>query len=240
MNNTHRIFKVLSILFFLICLGACAQNDLAEVIVKEERNLPEFNKINIRTLGEINLKVGEERTIRIETHADIINDISYEIVDQELVISYRSSRRNQNIRTLNITVTAEDYQKISLNEVAEIKVDNPINTTNLEINQRDVGSVKLAEVNVENLVLNLNDVGNISIKGGTAKRGVLTLDGVGNIKTFGVTYETCKATLNDVGSIEVTVEESLDAVIRGVGNILYKGNPLVSKTERGTGKVTKR
>ncbi|MEL6559412.1 MAG: head GIN domain-containing protein [Bacteroidota bacterium] len=240
MNNTHRIFNALLIFSFMICLGACAQDDLGEVIVKEERNLPEFNKINVRTLGEINLKIGEERTIRIETHADIINDVSYEVVDKELVINYRSSRRNQNIRTLNITVTAEDYQKISLNEVSEIKVDDPINTANLEINQRDVGSIKLAEVNVDNLILNLNDVGNISIDNGTAKRGVLTLDGVGNIKTFGVTYETCKATLNDVGSIEVTVTESLDAEIRGVGNILYKGSPSVSKTERGTGKVTKR
>lgn len=240
MNNIHRTFNTLLILSLLFCLGACAQNDLGEVIVKEERNLPEFNKINIRSLGEINLKIGEERTIRIETHEDIIGDISYVVADEELTISYRGSRRNQNIRTLNITVTAEDYQKIALNEVAEIKVDDPINTSNLEIDQRDVGSIRLKEVNVENLILNLKDVGNISINSGTAKRGVLTLDGVGNIKTFGVTYETCKATLNDVGNIEVTVTESLDAVIRGVGNILYKGNPSVSKTERGTGKVVRK
>ena len=130
MNNTHRIFNALLIFSLLICLGACAQDDLGEVIVKEERNLPEFNKINVRTLGEINLKIGEERTIRIETHADIINDVSYEVVDKELVINYRSSRRNQNIRTLNITVTTEDYQKISLYEVSEIKVDDPIKTAN--------------------------------------------------------------------------------------------------------------
>ena len=240
MNKTHRIFNGLITISLLLCLGACAQNDLGDVVVKEERNLAPFTKINVRSLGEINLKVGTERSIRIETHEDIINDITYEVVNEELVINYNRSRRNQNIRTLEITVSAEDYQKISLNSVAEISVDDPINTAILEINQNDVGSIRLIEVNVENLILNLQDVGNIIIDKGVAQRGILSQDGVGNIKTFGVTYETCKATLNDVGNIEVTVTESLDATIRGVGNILYKGSPVVSKSERGTGKVVRK
>lgn len=240
MKNTRITFNGLIILSLLFCLTACAQNNLGEVVIKEERNLPSFTKIDIKSLGRVNLKVGNERFIRIETHEDIINDISYEVIDEELVVSYRSNRRNLNIRTLNITVSTEDYQKISLNNVAEIKVEDPINTNSLEINQSDVGSIMLEEVNVQDLTLNLKDVGNITIDRGTADRGFLRQEGVGNIKTFGVTYKSCEAILNDVGNIEVTVTDSLDATIRGVGNILYKGNPVVSKSERGTGKVMRR
>lgn len=240
MNKIKIHFPALIALSMLFYLGACAQNDLGEVIIKEDQNLPAFSRININSLGEIELKVGSVSSIRIETHEEIINNIQYEVEDDELTVSYRSFRRNQNIRTLKITVSSEIYNKITLSDVAEIEVVDPIITSNLEVNQRDVGSIKLDRVEVDNLVLNQEDVGNIRINSGTAVNGILNQDGVGNIQTFGVTYRNCKATLNDVGNIEVTVTDQLEATIRGVGNIEYKGDPAVSKSIRGTGDVIKR
>ncbi|MGB3464655.1 MAG: head GIN domain-containing protein [Cyclobacteriaceae bacterium] len=240
MNKLQIQTNALIILSMLICLCACAQNDLGEVIIKEEQNLPPFSKININSLGNVELKIDDSGSIRIETHEEIINNIKYEVKDDELIVSYKSFRRNQNIRTLNITVSSVNYEKITLNNVAEINVTDPVRTTNLEINQKDVGSIKLIEVTVDNLLLNQEDVGNIKIQSGSAINGVLRQEGVGNINTFGVTYENCKATLNDVGNIEVTVSALLEASIRGVGNILYKGDPEVSKSISGTGNVIKK
>jgi len=237
MKTTRITFNGLLILSFLFCLVGCAQDDLGEVVVKEESNLPFFDKINVNSFGKVSLNVGNEQSIKIETHEDIINDISYEVIDEELVIDFRNNRKNLNVKKLNITVSSESFQKISLNDVAEIAVNGIIETPRLEINQKDVGSISVDEIRVDDLILNLEDVGNISIKKGTATNGDLNQDGVGNIQTFGVTYEECIARLNDVGNIEVTVVSVLNARIRGVGNILYKGNPEVIKRENDTGKV---
>lgn len=230
-----------ALLFSAMCLlAACNKNDLGEIVIKEDSSLPVFTKVDVRSHGDYQVVLGAGHSIQIETHEDIINRFLYEVVDGELFIRFDTPRGNVNIQKLKITVGMESLDKLTLNEVADIEVLGKVETASLEIRQKDVGNIDIEEVAVENLLINLDDVGDIKIARGVVGNGNLLLNGVGHIKTYGVTYDNCIAKLNDVGNIEVTVNNSLDAEITGVGNIYYRGNPDVRKSERGVGEVIQR
>ena len=62
-------------------LTSCSNNDLGEITIKEDSSLPPFTKIDVRSHGDYQLKIGTGHSIRIETHEDIINRFLYEVVD---------------------------------------------------------------------------------------------------------------------------------------------------------------
>ncbi|MEL7145890.1 MAG: DUF2807 domain-containing protein [Bacteroidota bacterium] len=233
---------IFSLLIFAVAgfFAACSDSDFGDITIKEDNELPVFTKVDVRAHGDYELKVGAGHSIRIETHVDIIDRFLYEVVDGELFIRFDSPRGNVNIEKLEITIGIENLEKITLNEVADIEVSGKIETATLAVFQNDVGNIEIEEVALQNLLIDLDDVGNVSIDRGVVTNGNLQLNGVGDIRTFGVTYQNCKAVLNDVGNIEVTVAGALEATINGVGNIYYKGNPDISKQERGTGSVIQR
>lgn len=75
--------------------------------------------------------------------------------------------------------------------------------------------------------------------GGSTPRLTATLAGTGELKLAALTAADVQAVLVGVGQIDVTATKSLDAILAGVGTILYGGNPAdVTKTVEGTGTVT--
>ncbi len=47
----------------------------------------------------------------------------------------------------------------------------------------------------------------------------------------------CTANISGSGGISVTVNTNLDAIIRGRGDVFYKGNPMINENISGSGNV---
>jgi len=89
------------------------------------------------------------------------------------------------------------------------------------------------------LKMDLNGTGDIKLSG-TAKRAGLTVNGAANIRAFDLTAEAAEVTINGTGDCEITATATLDAVINGLGKVVYGGNPVVSRRILGLGEVRAR
>ena len=87
--------------------------------------------------------------------------------------------------------------------------------------------------------IHLNGVGNVSLSDGSAPDLEISLSGVGNIDAQNYQVQNVAIKHSGVGKATVWATDSLHGTLSGVGNILYKGNPAVSISVSGVGKVNK-
>jgi len=76
--------------------------------------------------------------------------------------------------------------------------------------------------------INLNGVGNVKLSNGKASSLELSLSGVGNIDAENYQVENITMKQSGVGNSKIWATNSLTGTLSGVGNIHYKGNPMVS------------
>jgi len=64
-----------------------------------------------------------------------------------------------------------------------------------------------------------------------------TLGGVGKLQLVELTAKQAKVRISGIGNATVNVTEDLDAVVTGVGDIEYQGDPIVRSDVHGLGDV---
>ena len=80
-------------------------------------------------------------------------------------------------------------------------------------------------------------VGDVKLEG-TAQIATLHSKGVGNIEAGNLRANAVEASSQGVGDITCNATESIDAAVRGVGRIKYKGSPTIkSLSKKGVGTI---
>lgn len=97
-------------------------------------------------------------------------------------------------------------------------------------------------VRVKQLLALSNDVrhtgsGEISISGGSVVRQSAFVSGSGELKGAGLRTSETEVMVSGAGSAAIFVEDQLDATITGEGDIHYRGNPNISLSITGAGKL---
>jgi hypothetical protein len=85
--------------------------------------------------------------------------------------------------------------------------------------------------------LNLKGVGNISIDNGVGEDLEISLHGVGNVNASNYQIKKGTVDLSGVGNIKIWATKELNGNLTGVGDILYKGNPMRNVRSDGVGKI---
>ena len=88
--------------------------------------------------------------------------------------------------------------------------------------------------------VNLKGVGNFKVADGQTSDLELILSGVGDIDVRNYEAEDVRVALSGVGDIKIWVTNSLTGKLSGVGDILYKGDPVINNVSKsGIGEVRK-
>lgn len=85
--------------------------------------------------------------------------------------------------------------------------------------------------------INLTGVGDFELAGADQSELTVTVTGVGDIKAYEMKVNSCNIVITGVGNCQVNVITGLIAKITGIGNIFYKGNPSISSSITGSGKI---
>ena len=98
-------------------------------------------------------------------------------------------------------------------------------------------TINVQELDCQNLTVNSMGVGNVNLKGKVVNAN-LSSKGVGDVEATDLEATHVKASSNGVGNISCNATQSLDAAVKGVGSINYKGNP-AQKTfsKKGVGSI---
>jgi hypothetical protein len=165
------------------------------------------------------------------------------VVSQERQASDFSGIIHEGVGNVNIHY-AENYKVVVTTDsnIQDI-VTTKVNGNNLYIDEKTKRNFNPTKLTIDVYMpelrdINLNGVGDIKIISGKTSDISMDLSGVGNIDAKNYEAENVVVTLSGTGNIETWVTKSLTGNISGVGNVLYRGSPLINNVNRsGIGNV---
>lgn len=216
--------RILMIVFVLaLATIACRANlSSPETIVgsgnltSEERQVKEFSAVEIAGSADVDITIGEVQSVTVEAEDNILPLVETTVRGDRLVIGTKINTSISPTRPIRVTITVT-----SLN-AARITGS---------------GNINIEGIDADSVELEVAGSGDITATG-SAERVEVSLSGSGNILGGELEARTANVSINGSGDITVYASESLDATIRGSGNVGYRGNPAhVDESIPGSGAV---
>lgn len=246
-----KLISIFCFLFSVFCfLTSCdseSANDCIKksgVVVKREiQDISTFDRIRVEEGIELILSQSTEQKIEIETGENLINDISVNITDGELIIKNNISCnwfRNYNPAKAYVTFT--DINRIYSVSQHKIHSSQTLTFDNIELSSgvfgEGVASEFVLDLNCNHLSINANDATYIKLSGSANSMWVAFWAGVARIEAgnFHANYiDIFQRSSNDM--ILHPLEE-IKGNIYSNGNVILKNTPnVIEVTEHYTGRL---
>lgn len=193
--------------------------------ITRDYKVKDFNQIEATTVGDIyyTQSTNGKTTVQIYGPDNFVNLIQVAVKNGTLLLSMDKYNQVKNGK-LKITISSPDLNSINFKGVGDVNIEKGLNTTNLNVDSKGVGDVKINNLTCNELTVNSTGVGDVKLKG-NVQLATLFSKGVGDIEADELKANRVDASSKGVGDISCYATESLKASVKGVGSIQYKGNP---------------
>lgn len=235
-NNPFKMKK--SIPFYVLILTFLVAN-IPEVAAQELNNIKNFHAIANSGPYEVHVKMGNQESFKIEGSEEDLDRIEATVKNGTLRIRTKRDFNNWNqaVNVVKIYITAIKLDAIMQSGSGIITVDGSLNSASAYIQVSGSGQVKAnLYTQIANLVL--SGSGNLMVDGKVGDLKI-TMSGSGDINADNLIAENVKIKLAGNGVAYVYAEDELEATIVGTGEVKYRGNPNITTSKLGSGKVSK-
>lgn len=186
-------------------------------IERDVRDLDQFSKVDISGAYDVEIVVGNENRIEIETDENLIGFIKTKVRGSRLIIENKKSLAPT--EGIIIKITAESLEEIETSGASTIYA-NMIDSDIFRLDFSGAGSIYL-EGDCSTFLVDMSGAGSLNAKKLIANEVQVNLSGASSAKVF--------------------ASESLEAEVSGVGTINYYGDPEDIRTDiSGVGSINPR
>ncbi|MCS6967138.1 MAG: head GIN domain-containing protein [Cytophagales bacterium] len=196
----------------------------------QTRTLEEFHAIELSGPFEVRLVPSHEHAIKITTKGTVSPDeVKTQVHNKKLCISYRQKKRDFcNSQRIVLEVHCHNLKEIITRGVYRLFSYDTLRSDKLVLKVEGVGNVDLL-LNVEKLEAHVCGVGNTELKG-IANEQSVRQSGVGNYKASELVCSKVQMHVEGVGNAEIHATKQLEIEAIGIGNVRYRGNPEIIRT----------
>ncbi len=208
-------------------------------VTTETRNTGDYDGIKCAGSMDYILVAGTEGKITIEAESNLMEYITTEIKNNNLIIKVKKgyNLKPSFNKAFKVTIPFRDISSVSLAGSGDVWNEDTIKSNSLDVSLAGSGDMVL-EVEANTVEGSLAGSGDMTLKGNTNDLTV-KLAGSGDIDAFGLQANNTKASIAGSGDISVVSNKSLYARVSGSGDIEYKGNPDKEDTKvSGSGTIS--
>lgn len=241
MKNVNVITTALSIMLMAIitfgCTASAEQVKGSGKVISIERKIEPFSELKLNGVFNVMISQGEKESLTIEADDNLV-DLIESTKDGDTLIVKQKNKSNFKPTKFNIYITIKEIKTLELDIVGNVVTNTFLNLKDFNLSTQNVGSLKM-DFNCENFIANINSVGDITFKGSSSVSDIKNAS-VGNINSLDFISDKLFLQNNCVGKVEVNVNKEFTLTSNGVGDILYKGNPVFKCIDKnGIGKIKK-
>lgn len=234
--------KPLILVFLLMAfvIGGCGFNINIDVargsgnVITEERDVSDFDRLNLTGIGEVILTQGDLEELRIEAEDNLIPLLKTEVRNGTLHIGFtrRSVIPTEPVR---FYLTMRDIRGLNTSGVSSLNAGK-IETDRLEVAISGTGNMDIDELTAEQLTIHVSGAGNFYAEGSADSQKVV-LSGAGNYDGEDLESQEADITISGFGNVTVWATSRLDVSISGSGSVDYYGSPQIEQQISGLGEV---
>lgn len=226
-------------------------------VVREERDVRDFNEVELRQVGKLIITQGDEEKLVIEAEDNILPHIETTVSAGCLVIEHEHRLFDWLRPTLPITfyLSVKTLNRTKLSgsgavECERLKSDRfkmeisgagkanfgELDSSQLEINISGSGDGRFRHVTADEIETRISGSGDLTIAGRTTDQGI-HINGAGKYEAEGLSSEHASFDISGAGDARVRVARELRANISGSGSIRYYGSPTIRQRVSGSGRI---
>ena len=261
MNMTRLAYLLAGFILAALALSGCSIGDVRTVhgsgnVVEETRVVSGVTGVNLATIGDLSIEVGDTESFRIEAQDNLMEYIETEVRNGQLRIETQDNVNLRSTRPINYFLTVTGLDTIVISSVGGIEAPDleagrfsiTINSTgNLEmgdleadtltVNISSTGDVTMGMLNAKTLEVNINSIGNLDVAGGKVETQNITISSSGKYTAQDLASDEAQVLLNSSGSATIWVRSQLKANLSSSGDLRYRGDPTVDATTDSSGDV---
>jgi Putative auto-transporter adhesin, head GIN domain len=180
----------------------------------ETRTVEPFDRIEVDGRVDLTVRVGSSPTISLRGGEKALESLETPVQDGTLRFDPRDDGLNDG-HEVDATVTVPRLEAVEAHGAGSIHLEN------------------LASDALELLNTGASDF----TASGTVGTLSATVEGEGDLELGELEARDASVHISGVGDAEVNVIETLDAVLTGIGDIDYRGDPTVHSDEEGVGEI---
>ncbi|MCK4662322.1 MAG: DUF2807 domain-containing protein [Bacteroidales bacterium] len=235
-RNNFILFFVLTIFVFhpAITVSQTVRGNGNVVVL--ERNAEDFTGIVAK--GKFDLKITQGNSNKIEVKTDE-NLQKYILADlKKDIITITVPEIIKKAKALEIIITVKNLKSLIALGSVNIFIDS------LKTDKADIFLSGMCDLNINifcnELIFEISDVGSAILSGKTDIFNARITDEA-NLDAFELVSNKCDLKTSGYSDVRVNVKDELTLRTTGIGNIYYKGNPVVNNTiNSGTTFIIKR
>jgi hypothetical protein len=218
---------LLAFAFVIAATSAFSQKEKRETIegngnlITRDVAVKSFTELKASGVYELKLIQGNTESVKIEADENL-QDL-FTVTNDKLVIDMKKME-NKNLKsknTMRVVVTFKNLKDVEFGMVGNVKSDDQLSFTDLNLSSKGVGNVDLKltanKINIQN-----KGVGNINLSG-KAQNAVMVNSGVGSLKAGDFVVQTLDIDNSGVGSAEVNAAKELKVKDSFLGKVTNKG-----------------
>jgi hypothetical protein len=234
----RKIFSIASGTLLLACVhtGISAQNKQSEKIkgsgniITRDVSVQPFDELEASGVFELKLFQGSKEQLKIEAEDNLQDLFEVKIEGSHLKISMKKNAHYDTKKTMKVYLTFRNLKSMDLAMVGSVSSDEKLNFTELKIDNKSVGNVKL-DLTAQKLNIENNSVGNFTLSG-KVDNAVIKHNGVGAIRASDLLVQTMDIEALGVGSAEVNAEKQLKVKDSFLGRVRNRGNATVRRMNK--------
>lgn len=203
------------------------------------RNLSDYDKIDVAGFFDVILVKGNEGAISIKADENLMEYIETEVKNGHLKIQPKKEYQLRSSKNIIITVPFEMIDAISLAGSGNVHSKDVLNSSNLNLNLAGSGGINLP-VSTKNLTSHIAGSGNIKLSGNSDVFNC-EIAGSGNLESADLKATVSHISIAGSGNVKIHAVSEIHAKIVGSGDVIYTGNPATEKSKSiGSGSIRKK
>lgn len=216
--------------------GSSERVEGSGAVIEESRDLAEFDAVDLRGEGLVELGAGADAMIEIETDDNLVPLIDTDVVDGTLVISTREDTVIDPTDDVVYRLGCPLLSTVTLTGAGTIDLATCTTDSVLELVLLGAGTVAAPVVEAEELRADLLGAGTIRALGSVEVLDVSLL-GAGEFDGGDLRATRANVAAPGAGSATVWVTDELDVSVPGVATVRYYGDPELTSSVVGVGNV---
>jgi hypothetical protein len=262
MNETRLTNLLTTLILATFVLSACSIGDGRTVrgsgdVVEETREVSGVTGVNLATIGNLTIEVGDTESLRIEAEDNLMEYLETEVRNGRLSIETQDNIRLDAKRPVNYYLTVTGLDTIVISSVGDIEAPDleaerfsisisstgklemgDLEADTLTVKISSSGDVTMGLLDANTLEVDISSSGNLTIAGGQVKTQNVTISSSGNYTAQDLASDEAVVRLSSSGSATIWVQDNLKANLSSSGDLRYRGNPTVDATTTSSGDVT--
>ena len=183
-------------------------------VVEETFEVSDFSSVELATLGDLTIEMGEEESLRVEAEDNLIEYFLVEVEDGTLTIKDQPFVALHPTRPVRFYLTARELDTIALSGSGNIEAPD-LEGKRIAITVSGSGDVQTGDLVADEVVLKVSGSGSLDVAESKAGSQEVAIGGSGDVRIGELTGDTAEVRISGSGNVRIAsgdVEEQRIAI----------------------------